>query len=105
VSEWRPIPGYPGYEASDCGQVRSFRRLKGRAFKKHLSGRGYYTVSITDETGSGDNARHLRYRFADVLEMRRLRNDGWTLRQIAGKFGMSKGYVSELVRGVHRAVA
>lgn len=50
--EWRPIPGHPGYEASDDGLVRSLDRLdkagrqrKGRILKQHLLN-GYPAVRI-----------------------------------------------------------
>lgn len=30
VEIWKPIPGYPGYEASNYGNLRSYRSLSGR---------------------------------------------------------------------------
>lgn len=54
---------------------------------------------------SGDQARNLRYRFAEIEVMRALRGRGWKLNEIATAFGASKGHVSELVRGLHRAAA
>lgn len=35
---WRPIPGFPGYEASDAGQVRNARTLKQLAISPNGSG-------------------------------------------------------------------
>lgn len=54
---------------------------------------------------SGDNARRLRFRFVQLEKMRELRNQGWTLQRIAERFRTSKGYVSEIVRGIRRAAA
>lgn len=34
-SEWRPIPGYPGYEVSDEGVVRSCSRKDARGRQRH----------------------------------------------------------------------
>lgn len=53
----------------------------------------------------GDSARRLRFEFRTVEQMRRLREGGWSLGRIAKEFGTTKGYVSELVRRIHRAVA
>lgn len=38
-AEWRPIPGYLGYEASKCGSIRSIDRAieTKSGVKKHLS--------------------------------------------------------------------
>jgi hypothetical protein len=57
--EWKAIPGFPGYEVSDRGRVRSYFQRKGRQWKgawKHAEApqriikprisRGYLTVSL-----------------------------------------------------------
>jgi len=40
--QWAPIPGFPGYEASDHGQVRN--ALTGRTLKQRQSQFGYWKV-------------------------------------------------------------
>jgi hypothetical protein len=55
--EWKPIAGFPGYEASHRGFVRSIdrkvgsRNLKGRVLKQRPSNQGYQQVDMTDENG------------------------------------------------------
>jgi hypothetical protein len=34
--EWRPVAGYPGYEISDCGHVRSWRPCRGVSLPRIL---------------------------------------------------------------------
>lgn len=54
--EWRPVPGYPGYEVSDLGRVRSLprvigrrdgssMRIRGRILRRSLH-RGYPLVNL-----------------------------------------------------------
>jgi hypothetical protein len=52
LEDWRPIPGHPGYEASDHGRVRSIdrlipdgRRLRGRVLKL-FKANAYLYVSL-----------------------------------------------------------
>jgi len=50
VSEWRPVRGYPGYEVSDQGEVRSFRvDPAGRPMKVQRKAKGYRTVGLRRE--------------------------------------------------------
>lgn len=35
---WKPIPGFPGYDVSDCGRVRSYRtRMIGNGKRWHIA--------------------------------------------------------------------
>lgn len=45
---WKPVSGFDGYEISDRGRVRSFRRNngQGRTLKTETSDRGYKQVSL-----------------------------------------------------------
>jgi len=64
LEEWRDIPGFPGYQASSLGRVRSLdrvdklpkgrsRRRKGRVLSANLAGRyATYTPSIDATTVS-----------------------------------------------------
>ena len=60
AEEWRPVPGYIGYEASDLGRVRSYRSVNGRGPLKdspHLilgkpaPGKEYLRVHLSGGTG------------------------------------------------------
>ena len=48
TEKWRPVPGYPRYEVSSLGRVRSFARYsEGRVLRPGKSGRfGYATVAL-----------------------------------------------------------
>jgi hypothetical protein len=54
---WKPIPGYPAYEASDCGRVRSIPRTEhGRTYRSvvlstRVSNSGYVLVNVRDADG------------------------------------------------------
>lgn len=53
--EYRPIPGFPGYEISSDGQVRSWIPWKGtplpRTLRQHLNPTGYAVVRPTNADG------------------------------------------------------
>jgi hypothetical protein len=44
VENWLPIPGFPGYEASDQGQIRSFRSGGCRVLSPKIDRDGYAVV-------------------------------------------------------------
>lgn len=54
---WKAIPGYPFYEASDCGRFRSVdREQHGRAYRgtvlsTRVSNKGYVLVDLRDAEG------------------------------------------------------
>lgn len=62
VEEWRPVPGYPGYEASSLGQVRrTFTAKNGRKPGVCLGGqwvKTYRMVNVTLDNRSRDVAIH-----------------------------------------------
>lgn len=49
---WKPIPNYAGYEVSNKGRVRSFRRWRWKILKPAQNNRGYLYVSLTNESGT-----------------------------------------------------
>lgn len=49
IMEWRPVAGFPGYEVSECGDLRrveTLARLRG-----YINTDGYLTYSIRDDAG------------------------------------------------------
>lgn len=45
--QWRKVVGHEGYEVSDHGRVRSFRRgAQGRILRPGIAGNGYPTVAL-----------------------------------------------------------
>lgn len=51
---WKPVKGFPGYEVSDRGQVRSYRELKPARRKKD----GYVSVSLRRDGTSTTKTVH-----------------------------------------------
>ena len=57
--EWRPIEGYPCYQVSNLGRVKSFRNpKKPKILRGKTNNSGYMIVSLTkgDKWGSGEKA-------------------------------------------------
>lgn len=51
--EWRSIKGFPGYEISDDGQVKSYKQSKeGKLLTLNQSKKGYLEVRLQDMDGS-----------------------------------------------------
>lgn len=52
VENWLPIPGYPDYEITNTGKVRSFKGLgRPRELKQSYVGSGHLKVSLIDSGG------------------------------------------------------
>ena len=51
--KWLPIPGYPGYEVSNFGQIKSYKQSKaGKILTLHPNKKGYLQVRIQDIDGA-----------------------------------------------------
>lgn len=59
---WRPVPGFPGYEVSDAGRVRSPRKV----LKPLLGSTGYYFVHLWKGSKLHRRAIHRLVLFAFV---------------------------------------
>lgn len=57
--EWRPIPGYEGYEASSLGRVRSLRRSRTVVLRPAPDKKGYGCLSLTRRTGQRGPTRKI----------------------------------------------
>lgn len=60
IESWREIPGFPGYEVSQNGEVRSWRHKNGRrkepyVLKASPKNNGYLQVSLRNEHGAIKN--------------------------------------------------
>ena len=51
MEEWRSIPGYPEYEASSLGRIRSLKSGKARIIKQHSHCKGYLRAALKNENG------------------------------------------------------
>jgi hypothetical protein len=49
VTEWRPIYGQPGYEASSDGRVRSLKNGKCHELKQRVTSNGYLCVMLSQK--------------------------------------------------------
>ena len=47
MAKWKRVPGWPNYEVSDDGQVRSFARGKLRIMRLYREGSGYVRVGMS----------------------------------------------------------
>ena len=70
MTEFKPIPSCPGYQASACGQIKGKR---GTVLKLSLGQHGYLTFSIS--TGGKSNAKRI-YVHRAVAEAWQLKGQG-----------------------------
>lgn len=49
--EWRTIEGYPDYQVSNHGRIKSFRRGNGRILRPGKTDRGYLNVTLFSDAG------------------------------------------------------
>lgn len=73
TEEWRAIEGFPGYEVSNLGRVRSWRKWghaelakTPRLLKVSADHSGYMAVAVSDPPGSGRSVRKSVHRFVAV---------------------------------------
>jgi hypothetical protein len=64
VSNFRACPSWPGYEVSDCGEVRNAKSGRMCSIQNHSL--GYRTVAITASTAGFETTRGLRVRLVGV---------------------------------------
>lgn len=80
--EWRSIPGFPGYEVSSRGRVRSFKRgPAGQILSTPPNGRGYAYVRLASPLG-GHPGREVHTLVAEAFHGPR--PDGLQVRHLDG---------------------
>lgn len=58
LEQWRPVPGYPGYEVSDLGRVMSYRRSRPKVLRQGVHPKGYLRVGLYGESRDGARYRY-----------------------------------------------
>lgn len=43
---WKSIDGFPGYEVSNLGRIKSYKRKESKIIKPHLNSCGYFTIRL-----------------------------------------------------------
>lgn len=87
--QWRPIPGFPGYDVSDQGRVRSWHTWRGRPGPRllkrpRMSVKGYHYVNLYDPAG---RHRTIRVYRLVTLAFRGPKPPGMVTRHIDGNAG------------------
>lgn len=121
--EWRAIPGYSGYEASDLGRIRSVDRVvisirktgpkelkwKGRILKQNNS-RGYRTVCVDGDRRSHGVHRLVAFTFigpcptdyqVDHINYNRIDNRPCNLEYVTAQENMRRASVHRVAMGIH----
>lgn len=67
--QWKPIPGFPRYEVSDQGNVRSLRayRQRGTVLKPVAAGRGYLQVTLCTGVVAEQRKRYIHHLVAEAF--------------------------------------
>lgn len=112
--EWRPIPGYERtYEVSSLGRVKSLSRTttRGGLRKLHVSGTGYWAVSLIQGGRSRTWPVHQLVALAFIgeppegLEIRHLNGDSLDSRAVNLEYGTARENRLDTIRhGRHRNV-
>lgn len=54
--QWRNIEGFPSYQVSNYGRIKSFKKRKPRLLRAFPNNYGYWRVALTDPFGK---SKHL----------------------------------------------
>lgn len=109
AEKWRPIPGCPGYEASDQGRIRSSRGGLTRLLKPWVSGNGYLYITIRRAGAKRHRSVHSLVALAfhgprpDGLEVRHLNGTNTDCRATNLQYGTpSENRYDSVRHGTHR---
>jgi hypothetical protein len=95
---WRPIPGYPGYDASSLGRVRSRRQCRtGKLMRVCVNPQsGYFQVGLRDDGGT---QRHRPVHYFVTRAFFGPRPEGMIVRHLDGT--RTNNHLSNLMYGTY----